>query len=383
MKYFQNFTRRNFLQTSSAGLGLLLTGCIHGPKRTDNKPNDEFKTHPIPDRLLKNAKIVLEVSCRAKAGETLLIVADSVLLPLAPALSAAAHELGLVPSVMDIREYLISPEYEKGFVYKPLKDAMHAADIVIENLADTWVKNRPDYGRLTGNPDMQDIALTAERRWVILQPKGMEKWDITADKVASIRKRTLWLMELLKSARTGRITSDNGTDFTFGLGKNSSFSPILGIVPLYGEVAVVPDLTATFGTFITDGPTQRDVRPASELHLEPFGIKVEAGRIKEITGGDPVQLERLRKFIASGDPAADAIDEVGILTTPFVENDVYYWSDGTHHHDRVHIALGNNVRRDTLVHGPQHMDCEVIKPTISIDGLTIIEKGVFLDQVMD
>jgi hypothetical protein len=98
--------------------------------------------------------------------------------------------------------------------------------------------------------------------------------------------------------------------------------------------------------------------------------------------GDPVQMERLKRFIASGNPPADAIDEVGILTTNFEDNDKYYWSDGTHHHDRVHVALGNNVRRDMLVHGPRHMDCEMTKPTISIDGLVIVENGVFLDEVM-
>jgi leucyl aminopeptidase (aminopeptidase T) len=189
-------------------------------------------------------------------------------------------------------------------------------------------------------------------------------------------------MNLLKSAKTGRITSSIGTDFTFGLGQDSTLAPILGIVPLYGEVAVTPSLKSTSGTFIVDGPTQRDVRPANELARKPFQITVKSGRVKNITGGDTVQLKRLKEFIASGDPPADAIDEVGILTTKLIENDIYYWSDGTHHHDRVHIALGNNVRRDTLVHGPKHMDCEVCKPTISIDGLAIMENGIFLDSVM-
>ncbi len=385
MKKYTIFSRRNFLKNSSLGLGMGLMGFGCGGGQNEMMKNSEsfYSEGPIPDKLLKNAKIVLEVSCRAKTGETLLILADSVLLPYAPVLSSAAVEMGLIPLIFDIRDYLSSPAYAKGFVLPPLKAAMESADIVIENLADTWVPNRPDYGRLTGNPDMQDAALSSERRWLIIQPKGMEKWEISPEKVASIRKRTLWLMDKLKSAKTGRITSARGTDFTFGLGNDAGFNPILGIVPLYGEVAVVPDLKTTSGTFIVDGPTQLDVRPSSELDREPFSIYVEAGRLKEIKGGDPVQLQRLKKFIASGDPAADAIDEVGILTTPFVENDIYYWSDGTHHHDRVHIALGNNVRRDTLVHGPKHMDCEVIKPTINIDGLVIIENGEFLDRVME
>jgi len=385
MKNKLSFSRRNFVKSSSLflGMGLLNYNCGgQKSKTTEEVTESEFPVIPLTERMLQNAKITLEVSCQAKAGETLLILADNVILPCVPALRSAALELDMVPAVFDIRDYLACPGYSKGLILKSLKAAMEESDIVIENLADTWVPNRPDFGRLTGNPDNQDKALSGERRWMILQPKGMDKWEITPEEVAMIRKRTLWLMDLLKTAKSGRVISANGTDLTFGLGRDAGLTPVLGIVPLYGEVAVVPDLKGTFGTFITDGPTQRDVRPSTELDRKPFKINVEAGRIKEIVDGDPVQLQRLRDFIASGDPEADAIDEVGLLTTTFADNDTYYWSDGTHHHNRIHIALGNNVRRDTLVHGPKHMDCEVTNPTVSIDGLVIIRDGVFVDSVM-
>lgn len=377
-------SRRSFIVSSSLGFGAGLIGysCSGQKNKTPETAESLSASAPLPEKLLTNARIVLEASCRAKATETLLILADDLILPVAPALSAAALDLGLIPAVFDIRDYLACPAYSEGYVLPSLKASIEASDIVIENLVDTWVPNRPDFGRLTGNPDNQDAALTGERRWMILTPKGMDEWNITSEEVLMIRKRTLWLMDLLKRSRSGRVISDNGTDFTFGLGKDSGFTPVLGIIPLYGEVAVVPDLKTTYGTFITDGPTQRDVRPSNELDRKPFKITVEAGRIKKIVDGDPVQLKRLKDFIASGNPEADAIDEVGLLTTTFTENDKYYWSDGTHHHDRVHIALGNNVRRDTLVHGPKHMDCEVNKPTISIDGLVIIEKGIFVDSVI-
>lgn len=380
----KNLNRRHFLISSTlvTGMGVFGSGC--GGQKTSQAKNSKTNSSAenIPAKLLQNAKIVLEESCRAKEGETLLILADEILLPYVPALSAAALDIGLIPTITDIRDYLKTPAYSKGYVLQSLKAAIESSDIVIENLADTWVPNRPDYGRLTGKPELQDAALTAERRWFIIQPKGMEEWNITPEQVSVIRKRTLWLMEKIKTARIGRITSKKGTDFTFGLGTGCSFTPILGIIPFYGEVAVVPDIKSTYGTFVVDGPTQRDVRPRGELDKDPFTIDVKAGRVKNIRGGDSVQLKRLNEFIASSDPHADAIDEVGLVTTGFVENDRYYWSDGTHHHDTVHIALGNNVLRNTLVHGAKHMDCEVLKPTISIDGLVIIEDGVFKEDVI-
>ena len=73
---------------------------------------------------------------------------------------------------------------------------------------------------------------------------------------------------------------------------------------------------------------------------------------------------------------------MGILTTGIEANDIYHWSDGTHHHDCVHIALGNNVHRDTLVHGTRHMDGEVHKPTVSVDGLVVVKDGVFEDSLL-
>ena len=77
------------------------------------------------------------------------------------------------------------------------------------------------------------------------------------------------------------------------------------------------------------------------------------------------------------------LEEQGnILTTSFEENDQFDWPDGTHHHDCAHVALGNNERRDVVVHGPRHMDGEIRKPTISIDGRVITENGVFLDEAL-
>ncbi|MDP6776754.1 MAG: hypothetical protein QGI83_08315 [Candidatus Latescibacteria bacterium] len=333
---------------------------------------------PPSEKLLRNARIVLESSCRARAGESLLLLADDVLLPYAPALSRAALDLGLIPTTLDIRHYVSSGPYAEGHVLQSVRAALDATDIVIQNLADTWVPNRPGYDRLYGHPDAHDQALSGERRWMILQCNGLEEWDVDAREIAAIRDRTLWLLDLLSRSESGHITSAGGTDFTFGLTEAAGTVPVLGIIPFYGEVAVMPVMETTAGVFVFDGPTQREVRPADELDREPLRITVETGRVVDLSGC-PIQLERLRAFIASGDPPADAVDEVGIVTTTLEENHRYYWSDGTHRHDRVHIALGNNVRRDVLVHGPKHIDGEVDRPTIQIDDRLIVEHGIWVD----
>jgi len=333
----------------------------------------------MTDRLLENARITLEVSCQAQPEETVLILTDAneFRSSCARAVEAAARELGARPAIMDLADYasLSLRAGDETPVLPPVKAAVEAADVVVRIAG-------PDYKYLLGDPDAHDQLLTAERRRVHLQCNGMDRWDITADEVAAIRTRTMWLLDLLSSSETVHVSSAAGTDFTFSLGQGAKWVPILGIVPLYGEVATTPRQGSEQGVFVVDGPTQMGVRLEDELDREPLRIVVEDGRVREYAG-DPEQVQRLKEFIASGDPPAEFIDEVGIVTTQIVANDEYYWSDGTHHHDCVHIALGNNPRRDTMVHGPRHMDGDVQRPTIHADDLMIVGNGVFLDSVME
>lgn len=160
--------------------------------------------------------------------------------------------------------------------------------------------------------------------------------------------------------------------------------PVLGIVPLYGEVAISPQPGSESGVFVVDGPTQKSVRLKDELDREPLRMTVEAGRVTKMTG-DAVQLRRLEEFIASGNPPADRIDEVGVMVTSLAANDVYRMEkrDGSRCRDTVHIAIGNNQHRGEFIHGQKHMDCDNRKPTIKVDGLVIVKDGVFCDSLLD
>jgi hypothetical protein len=334
------------------------------------------------DRLLQNARMILEASCRARPGECVLVLVTSdAIAARAPALTAAALQLGLLPTTMDIRGFVASPAYRQGRILRPVKAAIEAADIVLNNIVHVHDSRRPDFSRLLDDPDIHDKTLDGERRWVYVQCAGMDEWDVDPQAVRRIAERTHWLLALLRSATQGRITAAPGTDLAFGLGPEATCTPILGIVPFYGEVAIAPFARATSGVFVVDGPTQLDVRPASETGRDPLRITVEAGRLVDARG-DAEQLRRLRAFVASGNPSADTVDEVGIVTTTLAENDRWDWPDGTHHHDCAHVALGNNERRDVVVHGPRHMDGEIRRPTITIDGLLVVENGVFRDEAM-
>ncbi len=339
------------------------------------------------DRLLRNARIILEVNCLAKRGESVLILTDRKpeRMACSLALEAAAVELGLRPVIMDVSVYgdwieerpAGEPLDAESAVLKPVRGAVEAADIVIR------VGGCPQYGTILGDADANDRFLTAEDRRVSLYWRKIDQEDVAAEEVAAIRQRTTWLAEKLHTSQRIRVSTSAGTQFSAGVGPGAKWHPILAIVPLYGEVAVIPQLgPATEGVFVVDGPTYYGVRPQAEIDREPLRITVKAGCVEDITG-DAEQVARLKKAIAESGSPRMAIDEVGLVTTSIAANDACWASSGTHRHDSIHIAVGNNFRRDELVHGVFHMDCEILRPTVWLDEQLIVKDGVFQDSVLD
>jgi leucyl aminopeptidase (aminopeptidase T) len=343
-------------------------------------------------RFVENARITLETACLAKRGESVLIVTDRTpeWVACTRALEAAAVELGLVPVVMDISAYsdIVTDKAQrkavlgKSTAVKPIKSALEAADLVVR-----MPTLRASYWRLLDDPDASDRALTAEERRMVLQTTNMDRWQITAEEVALIRRRTTWLADRLRTVKRIHVTSSAGTDFSAGVGPGAKWYPILGIVPLYGEVAVVPQMGPdTQGVFAVDGPSYYDVRPIAETERTPLRITVKNGRFVDVSG-DAEQVARLRKLVDRIGPANVVVDEVGLVTTSIAANDAYWtcgrFTNGTHSHNTIHIALGSNVARDKIVHGRFHMDCDLRRPTVRLDGLVILRDGKFVDSLLD
>ncbi len=344
--------------------------------------------------LLRNARITLEVSCQARPGESVLILTDrdSVRMACSRALEVAAVDMGLIPVIMDVTAYgKIGLDKARrdplvgvmtSVIAEPVKRAVEAADIVIRSPGMDL-----HYTTILGDPDANDKALTAEKRRMQLQTTNMDKWNISPEDVAIIRRRTLWLNEKLHTVKKIRVTSPAGTDMTFGMGPGCTWYPILGIIPLYGEVAVIPQVgQATEGVFITDGSTQSGIRPPQEKDRIPLRIVVKNGRVQDVSG-DPEQVARMKKLVAETNSPEVTIDELGIVTTSIAENDDYWtngrYTNGTHSHNSVHIAPGNNVKRGEVVHSTLHFDCDILHPTLYLDELVIMKDGVFIDSVTE
>ena len=338
---------------------------------------------------MTNARITIEVACGVQQGESVLILSESKskapyqdkLAPISEALALACTQCGAYPVIMDIGQFVHSKAFPGNDTPEPIRAAIRAADVVL---------NAVDYVHFTrllgeGNNEAaaweSDKYITGAQRLYALQSHGMEQWEITAEEVANINRRTDWLLKQLSSSRSLHIRSQRGTDFRVGL-TGATANPFRILVPLYGEVALVPRFGTENGKLVIDGPTQRGIRRHTELDRPPLEVDVTNGQVVDFRG-DPEQVDRLREFIHGSDPIADHVDEVGIPTTRIKANDAYWWEDGTHHSHRVHVALGNNPYRDQRVHGVAHMDGEIISPTVTLDDTVIIRDGAFLDNLID
>jgi hypothetical protein len=318
------------------------------------------------DRLHQNARIVLEASCLAKEKESIVILTDreEFRYACARALEQAALELGAVPVILDITAFRRSSALALG----PIRAALESADIAVL-LWSSWSSS--GYGRLVGDPDAADTALSAKRRWLELTTPGMDQWDITKEDVLAVRRRTQRLAARLAKAKSIRMTTPAGTDFSCFLDTDTNRMQILGYIPLYAEVATIPPEGSGEGVYVVDG--------GAETGGEPTRFSVKAGHVESIQG-NPERVAYYQTRISRSDPPVANIDEVSVVTTHLAASDAF-WGSG-HHHGTVHIALGNNRDRRTQLHGSLHIDGHLLSPTVRVDGQVVMENGVFLDALV-
>jgi len=56
--------------------------------------------------------------------------------------------------------------------------------------------------------------------------------------------------------------------------------------------------------------------------------------------------------------------------------------DNTHQTHCVHVALGNNARRDEVIHAPEHCDFDMHDPVVMLDSKTLYAKREFNDELI-
>jgi leucyl aminopeptidase (aminopeptidase T) len=133
-----------------------------------------------------------------------------------------------------------------------------------------------------------------------------------------------------------------------------------------GEGFVSPDDRACAGTLVVDGTIAGVGIPD-----EPVRLTVEEGRLVDASGEEGARLVEL---LTADSEDGRTIAELGVgtnekakLTGNVLEDEKLL---GT-----VHVAFGASEAIGGRIQVPVHLDCVVMKPTLTVDGTDVVRDG--------
>jgi leucyl aminopeptidase (aminopeptidase T) len=198
---------------------------------------------------------------------------------------------------------------------------------------------------------------------------------MSADMV-ELRRRGHVLADILEAGREAHISCTNGSDLTLviedreGIPDNGELAEpgAFGNLPC-GEGFISPRHDAGGGTLFVDGTIASIGIPS-----EPTELTVEDGALVRAAG--EIGEELVRQLRAAG-PDGNRLAELGvgtneraILTGELLEDEKIL---GT-----VHVAFGASAGIGGEIQVPVHLDCVVMKPTLTVDGREVIREGELL-----
>lgn len=186
-----------------------------------------------------------------------------------------------------------------------------------------------------------------------------------------LSKTNAKLREAMLGGKNVRLTTKAGTDITMRMAPGRKVCNGDGIIKAGkvknlpdGEVSIAPEEGSAEGTIVFDLST------LGERLSRPFKVVVK--------GGVAVSCEHKRLWdIISGVENGTNMAELGIGTNPKAKITGNILEDekvkGT-----AHMAFGTNASMGGLVQTSLHLDSVLGKPTIELDGKTIIKEGKIL-----
>ena len=312
------------------------------------------------ENLVKIAEGVL-VSCLAvKPGEEVLIVTDDSRKAIGEALYQAAGNLGCEKILMVMGEREVSGQEPP----KAVAAAMKEADVVIAPTAQSLTHTNARIEAAKAGTRVATMPGITEEMF--------SRGAMTADYTA-VENITETITEMLTKASSARIEKD-GKVLTINLnGRDGVPSPGVyreagkcGNLPS-GEAYIAPLEDGSDGEMIIDGSMVGIGKLDSPLHMV-----ISGGKLRSVAGEKSENLDILLKNETNGTLCELGIgtNEAAILNGIILEDEKVY---GT-----VHIAFGTNTSFGGVNKAECHMDGIILRPTLYLDDVKVIEDGVFL-----
>jgi leucyl aminopeptidase (aminopeptidase T) len=307
-------------------------------------------------------RAVIHDCLAVRPGEDVVVVCNPATEGLAERLRRAAQaaEAEAVLAMMDEREgHGVEPP-------GPIAAAMLRADVIMA-------------------PTVQSLSHTAARKTATdagartaTLPGATEEMlaRVMSADMPELRRRGAAVAEILTAGSEARITCANGSDLTLDVDGRIAIpdagelteAGAFGNLPC-GEGFISPRHDAGVGKLFVDG-----VIASIGIPEEPVELTVEDGAL--VAAGGEYGEELMRQLTAAG-PDGTRVAELGVGTNEKATLSGELLEDekilGT-----VHVAFGASAGIGGEIQVPVHLDCVVMKPTLTIDGREVVREGELL-----
>jgi leucyl aminopeptidase (aminopeptidase T) len=314
------------------------------------------------DSLQSTARRILRESMVLEKSESMLIVTDRRLFPLAGEFFRAAQQITTKARLITVD----TPQMHGSEPHKDVAKMMKSHDVCLLITTKSLTHTKAT------------AKATAKGVRIASMPGLSEKMFFTAlsAKINDIKRRNNALIKRLKGKHTIRVMTKRGTNLTFSIKGREWISDdgdftkkgAKGNLPA-GEVFIAPIESTANGVFIIDGSIGSLGKVDS-----PVVVLVEKGYAVVLNGKKSAVKfsSQLKK------KAYRNIAEFGIgtntkahLSGELLEDEKVF---GT-----CHIALGNNKHFGGKVDVPFHVDGLIKRPTIFADGILLMKEGRLVD----
>ena len=315
--------------------------------------------------IIGGARKVVRILARVKAGEKVLIVADTDTPAVAEALATAALEL--TPEVVTT---MMTPRAVDGDEPPAIvAAALLAADVAL--LPVSYSISHSTAVRTALKHGTRVLSLPAATPDQLVRGGAEADFEAAAP---TVRK----MGELLTAATTANLRTPAGTDCTFDL-RGRSGNAHDCILDRPGKFSAFPNIEANIspvdgtaeGVIVFDGsiPNLRLGRLRA-----PVRCTVKKGNIVKVEGGH--EADMIRKVWAEmGDAAVYNIAQLAIGLNPAIPMLTGVWAQDHGAFGTVHIGIGTSANLGGTTKAACHFDGMMYHPTLTLDGRVVLERG--------
>ena len=317
--------------------------------------------------IIHGARKVVRDLARVRAGEKVLIVADTDTTVVAEALATAALEL--TPEVVIT---VMTPRRVDGDEPPDVAAAaLLAADVALVPVSYSISHSNAVRNALQRGTRVLSLPAATPDQLV----RGGAEADFEAA-APTVRR----VAEALSAADTAHLTSSAGTTCTFDLrGRKGNAHDCILDRP--GKFSAFPNIEANIspvdgtaeGVLVFDGSIP-NLRLGGVLRA-PVTCTVARGNIIKVEGGHEADLIR-RVWAKMGDAAVYNVAQLAIGLNPAIPILTGVWAQDHGAFGTVHIGIGTSANLGGVTKAAAHFDGMMNRPTLRLDGHIILEGGL-------